>query len=99
MSDGIDWDNPKTPTPSWETFERLQRADPNLWWRIGCGHHENLYDNAVDEIKRLRGQLVRLNATAFEAALQAGWNDKTIREAELLDPEPLDGDPDPEETD
>lgn len=54
-SDGIDWD--KDPTPSPDEFEEMQKADPNLWWRIGCGHHENLYDGAMDEIERLRAAL------------------------------------------
>lgn len=42
------------PTPSLETFVEAEKQDPNLWWRIGCGHHQNLLDQALDRIEALQ---------------------------------------------
>jgi hypothetical protein len=43
-----------TPTAPLEDFRAAYEADDNWWWRIGCGHHQNLFDAACDEIDRLR---------------------------------------------
>lgn len=47
----IDWDDPMTVTPPIETFLTLQREDDNTWWRIPCGHHQNLFDDAAARIE------------------------------------------------
>jgi hypothetical protein len=38
-----------TPTAPLEDFLPEYEADDNLWWRIACGHHQNLFEAAVDE--------------------------------------------------
>jgi hypothetical protein len=41
--------------------------DPNLWWRMGCGHHENLFDDAVDRLTVMTAENARLVAGLKEA--------------------------------
>ena len=53
--DHIDWD--ASPTPPLATYLRLEAADKNLFWRIGCGHHENLFDAACDELDAAQSDL------------------------------------------
>lgn len=50
----VDWNDPLTPTPSLAQYTELEKDDPDLLWKIGCGHHENLLDAALDEIERLQ---------------------------------------------
>jgi hypothetical protein len=45
------------PTPSVDEFLVMQERDSNLWWRIGCGHHENLFDSAVEQRDALRAAI------------------------------------------
>lgn len=40
-------------TPPLEVFLELYEEDRNLWWKIGCGHHENLFDAAIERIEAL----------------------------------------------
>lgn len=54
----IDWNDPKIPTPSLREFQALSKEDPNLWWRMGCGHHGNLLDEATGTIGDMRRALV-----------------------------------------
>ena len=35
-------------TPPLDEFNVMYDEDDNVWWRIGCGHHMNLYDAAVE---------------------------------------------------
>ncbi len=32
------------PTAPLDEFLTAYAKDDNLWWRIGCGHHQNLFD-------------------------------------------------------
>jgi hypothetical protein len=41
------------PTAPLDEFLAAQEDDPNLWWRVSCGHHENLFDEAVDRLREL----------------------------------------------
>ena len=54
----IDWDDPKTPTPSIREYQELEKEDPNLFWSIGSGHHQNLLDEAISTIADMRGVLI-----------------------------------------
>ena len=54
------WNDPRLPTPDLATYAELEKADRNLWWRIGCGHHENLFDSARDRIEELEATLQTL---------------------------------------
>ena len=37
----------KAPTAPLADFLSAYEDDDNLWWRIACGHHQNLFDAAV----------------------------------------------------
>lgn len=53
-----DWDAINAgPTPSLDEYAALEKADPNAFWRLDCGHHQNLLDAALAEVERLRAQL------------------------------------------
>jgi hypothetical protein len=41
-------DSPMIPTASLDEFLDAWQEDPNLWWRISCGHHLNLFEAAID---------------------------------------------------
>jgi len=51
------WNDPMLPTPSLDEYAELAKLDPNLWWRMGPGHHRNLFDAALEEIEQLRKAL------------------------------------------
>ena len=42
-------DDPRAPTAPWWLFAAAYRRDPRLWWRIGCGHHENLFNQLLED--------------------------------------------------
>jgi hypothetical protein len=44
------------PTPPLADFLTAYYEDDNLWWRIGCGHHQNLFEVAVQVIEGLAQQ-------------------------------------------
>ena len=44
-------------TPPLAEFRKAYDKDDNIWWMTGCGHHKNLFDEACDEIDRLRNAL------------------------------------------
>lgn len=39
------------PTPPLAEFLAVYGQDDNWWWRVSCGHHQNLFDDAVDRIE------------------------------------------------
>lgn len=52
-------------TPSLEEFCARYEADNNEWWGISCGHHQNLFEAACEEVDRLRAEL---------AAVRSDWS-------------------------
>ncbi len=38
------------PTAPLDEFLVAYREDDNLWWRVACGHHQNLFEAAVDRL-------------------------------------------------
>ena len=58
------------PTPTLDEYRALEKADPNAFWRLDCGHHQNLLDAALDatqaEVERLRTML-GMERSAMEA--------------------------------
>lgn len=40
-------------TPPLAVFRDLYADDDNWWWRIECGHHQNLYEAADDRLTSL----------------------------------------------
>ena len=59
--------DPQAATPSLAEFLEWCEDDDNIWWEIGCGHHQNLLlaalderDEAREEVRILRADLGRL---------------------------------------
>lgn len=59
-------DRATTPTAPLADFIAAYAEDSNWWWRIACGHHENLFDAALDRITELELAIM----TAADAAQQ-----------------------------
>lgn len=38
----------QAPTAPLSEFLAAYRQDDNLWWRLACGHHQNLLDEAIE---------------------------------------------------
>lgn len=43
-------DTPQPLTPSLDAFLVAYAADDNEWWRLDCGDHQNLFDEAIDRL-------------------------------------------------
>jgi hypothetical protein len=41
---------PHHPTCSLDDFLPAYERDDNVWWMIECGHHQNLFDAAVERL-------------------------------------------------
>jgi len=50
----------QAPTADLEDFILAYFEDDNIWWRVGCGHHMNLFDAAVERIRELEQQVRKL---------------------------------------
>lgn len=50
-----EWARPdsQAATPPLDEFRRLYAEDDNLWWRVECGHHQNLFEAACERIDEL----------------------------------------------
>lgn len=75
----------KAPTPSLREFLAEYEGNSNLWWRIGCGHHQNLFDDAIDEIVRLTSvnTLQALVISDVVALVVSGTADEPVSRVEL----------------
>lgn len=51
----------QAPTADLEEFIAAYFEDDNIWWQIGCGHHMNLMDAAIERIRELEQQNAALN--------------------------------------
>lgn len=40
--------DPAAPTAPLADFVEAYRRDDNIWWCIGCGHHQNLFETACE---------------------------------------------------
>jgi hypothetical protein len=47
----VDWDDPMQATPDLMEYLRLESQDPNLFWRVACGNHQNLLEDASARIE------------------------------------------------
>ena len=47
----------KGPTASLDEFLAAYDEDDAIWWRISCGHHQNLFEMAVEELLAKRALL------------------------------------------
>ena len=46
--------DPNVPTAPLDEFVAAYEDDDNWWWRIACGHHQNLFEAAVERLTELR---------------------------------------------
>jgi len=49
-------------TPPLDEFLREYEQSPNVWWGMGCGHHLNLFEAAVERTSNDRYRLAWLSA-------------------------------------
>jgi len=54
--------DPQAATPPLDEYLAAEKEDGNIFWRIGCGHHENLLDAAVEQRDEARAEVDRLKA-------------------------------------
>ena len=47
-------------TPTLDEFAAMYDEDEHLWWRIGCGHHQNLYEAAVERYEQAEAAIARV---------------------------------------
>lgn len=68
----LDWDG---ATPPLDAFLEAEKTDRQLWWRIGCGHHQNLLDEAVERLERAEAAIAAVRELIREAETrdQDGW--------------------------
>jgi len=59
------------PTPKLEVFRADYDRDDNIWWMIGGGHHQNLFEAACERIDELEQEVADLRA---ENAVLRGLN-------------------------
>ena len=57
-------------TPPLAAFRAHYEQDDNLWWMTGCGHHQNLFEAACEQLDDLTRQLddLRLQVEVLQAA-------------------------------
>ncbi len=47
-------------TPTLDAFAAMYDEDEHLWWRIGCGHHQDLYEAAVERYEKAEAAIARV---------------------------------------
>ena len=47
-------------TPTLDEFNAMYDEDDNIWWRIACGHHQNLYEAAVERYQTAEAAIQRV---------------------------------------
>jgi len=53
-------DHPQAPTAPLDDFLPAYTEDDNLWWRIGSGHHQNLFEEAIERMWDAERELERM---------------------------------------
>jgi hypothetical protein len=73
-------------TPELDEFRARYNADDNEWWRIDCGHHQNLFEAACDEVDRQEKVILRqgmtinlLTSDQIHAAVKGIREDMSVR--------------------
>jgi hypothetical protein len=72
------------PTAPLDEFCRVYDRDDNWWWAIGCGHHQNLFDAALDELRLTEGDLTVAVHEAQTARSEAERLQTRCEEAEYV---------------
>lgn len=69
IDDGLDLTGPTTPPL--KDFLEAYDDDDNVWWHLACGHHMNLFDEAVDRFREAerKKQLAELDAATLRMEL------------------------------
>jgi hypothetical protein len=44
-------------TPPLDEFLKTYEQDDNVWWIMDCGHHMNLFDQAVERMEQAERRL------------------------------------------
>jgi len=80
-------DDLTTQLRDWPTSDSGHIADQRGFCQVCSLRMPCDWAQILDDVSEAADEIERLNAVAYEAALMAGWNDKTIREAGLRDPD------------
>lgn len=72
-------------TPKLSVYLRLAKGDPKLWWRIDCGHHENLFDEALEALEECKAQRLVLDKMRLDAVHALGQYEVERFTASLYD--------------
>jgi hypothetical protein len=56
----------KGPTAPLSDFIKAYNEDDNWWWRIECGHHQNLFEAALDWCDAIRDEYRKALAGSVE---------------------------------
>lgn len=73
-------------TPTLDEFNAMYDEDDNIWWRIACGHHQNLYEAAVERYQTAEAQIQRVRygySVGLARRVIDGWNIGHIDEDEV----------------
>lgn len=41
----------RAPTAPLDDFLATMAEDDSVWWRVGCGHHLNLFEAAIERLE------------------------------------------------
>ena len=67
-------------TPTLDAFAAMYDEDEHLWWRIGCGHHQNLYEAAVERYEQAEAAIARVRTLCDRADSSGGaWRGHVVR--------------------
>ena len=67
-------------TPPLDEAIKLLEENRNLWWTLECGHHQNLFEDALDRIASLRARIALLEKVAalYSALFRGVTSDKRM---------------------
>ena len=67
-------------TPPLDEAIKLLEENRNLWWTLECGHHQNLFEDALDRIASLRARIALLEKVAalYSALFRGVTQDKQM---------------------
>ncbi len=77
-------------TPTLDEFNAMYDEDDNIWWRIACGHHQNLYEAAVERYQTAEAQVQRVREVCDNNRIPIGAYWEFVAVEDIL--HALDGD-------
>lgn len=77
--------DPAAPTPPLADFLDAYHRDDNLWWMLGSGHHQNLFEEAVAErdVERARADKMCTERDGLQIANSFEYDRAEAAETEL----------------